>query len=649
MKHALIISLLITALFAQAPQARVIAPRITSEHNADLSDWNRFRNYHQWRDKRGNELALAVWQYLSNHETGAYHFFEILEPTDPFDEFATVRDPQKILNIYNMGYCGIFGPILDGVYQKIGFNKGRSFGVNLWNHSATEIWYENDWHYFDLDIRGTLLDDHGDVISLAEARNHRRYWVNPPQAVEPFFPNLEELGEVFEIYRDSRIDYNYRWFEGSHTMDYVLRPGESFTRWWQPQGGRWHHLPRYHETQWVRELIETEPRGVKPNHRHFTPWNHGNGLFEYQPNLTNESDDTDHAFLRQYNVQAGAHGLAFRQDGPAEWIVNVFTPYIIVAQINDLDDPSDDAEAALLSLNPAKPIDLFISVNNGLTWDRAAHVPAGATQTIDLTPWVKGTYGYQLKMQASGQAGETALRSLSLKTWVQVAPISLPRLKQGLNHLRYDAGDRYGQSTEPILVTPNVGDPGDLQHYLVSMPEQYEPERHTERIQGEAILHLRAPEGKTIDWLSVGASFRTHQGEAAQNTNNQIYYAMNQPKDFRKIYQARVPTWVNHWRYNWDTDIQLPYPAEDVFIKYVGDPALNTIRACLHVTPKAPITKQVTVTHGYAVDGQLHTHTVELNQPTDYTIFLAKQPENRFIKITAPSTTTERNNTQTVN
>jgi hypothetical protein len=80
--------------------------RVTSEHTADTSDLQRFRQFAPWRDKTGNDLALAIWRYLCDYETGIYHFFEVLDGSDPFDEYATVRDPLKILNVYNMGYCG---------------------------------------------------------------------------------------------------------------------------------------------------------------------------------------------------------------------------------------------------------------------------------------------------------------------------------------------------------------------------------------------------------------------------------------------------------------------------------------------------------------------------------------------------------------
>ena len=62
--------------------ARVICPRLTCDHIADTTDLKRFRQFHEWKDKNGNELALAIWKYLSDYETGLYHFNEILEGPD---------------------------------------------------------------------------------------------------------------------------------------------------------------------------------------------------------------------------------------------------------------------------------------------------------------------------------------------------------------------------------------------------------------------------------------------------------------------------------------------------------------------------------------------------------------------------------------
>lgn len=617
--------------------AKVACIRLTSEHTADMTDLKRFRQYHEWKDKTGNDLAVAVWKYLCGYETGLYHFNEILEGRDTFDEYATVRDPLKILNIYNMAYCGIFGPVMDGIFQGIGFEQGRSFGVELWNHCATELWYDQSWHYFDLDVRGILVDADGKVASLDEARRNRSLWTDPPIKVEPFFPNNEDMNKVFEIYRDSKIDYNYRWFEGSHTMDFYLRQGESFTRFWTPQGGRWNHLPLYNQTKWVKELIQTEPVGMKPNHRNFTRWNHGNGLFHYAPDLSEASKDFADGVYAVDNLIPGKDGLHLKQAGEGQVVFEVFTPYLIVAKVNDMDDFSDDTEASVVSIESFLPVNAAVSLDNGITWDAAGKFEPDGKENLDLTNKVKGSYGYLLKLSTSGKESSPAIKSITIDTWVQVAPISLPRLKKGTNHPHYELGDRYGLVTVPMLVNPNTADPADLQKHLVAMPEDYDPERNTCRIKGDAILRLAAPAGMKIAWFSTGATFRTYQGQQASKTDNRIAYSVGRPADFKEIYKSSVPTWTNHWRCNWDTDVVLDKPAEQVYVKFTGNPGLNVIRACLHLLPNQPSQTDLRITHGFSINGRLQTKTIDLDKPDDYTIECDGEPENLFIEMAVPS------------
>src|SRR5512132_1938922 len=109
-------------------RADVLCPRVLTEHTADVSDLGRFRQYQRWKDRQGEALAIAVWQYLCDPETGLFHMNTVNDGLDSWDEYSTVRDPIKLMNIYNVGYCGIFGPVLDGVFEGIGFADGRAFG-----------------------------------------------------------------------------------------------------------------------------------------------------------------------------------------------------------------------------------------------------------------------------------------------------------------------------------------------------------------------------------------------------------------------------------------------------------------------------------------------------------------------------------------
>ena len=633
---ALASAILLYLLMPVATSGRTVCIRLTSDHVADTTDLERFRQSRRWKDKTGNDLAIAIWKYLSDYETGLYHFNEILEGSDPFDEYATVRDPLKILNTYNMAYCGIFGPVLDGIFHGVGFEAGRSFGLQAWNHCATEIWYDNNWHYLDVDVRGLLRKADGVVASLAEAQTDRRLWVDPTITVTPFFPNDPDKAKLFEIYKDSRVHYYYRGFEMGHTMDFYLRTGESFTRFWTPQGGRWHHLPRYAKTKWIRELLEQEPRGPKPNHREFTRWNHGNGLFDYRPRLTKAYADFEDGWYDLENLRSGRDGLEIIRDGDAEVTFEVFTPYIIVPKINDLDDPSDDEEASVVTIRGRLLIEVLISLDHGISWRTTGRSRPGRETTIDLTSLVSGTYGYLVKLRTAGPAGSTAIDSLAIRTWAQVAPISLPALKKGKTAFRYDTGDRYNQRTLPMLISPNTADPEDLGKYVLQMPSDYDPARHTCRLRGEVIVRLAAPPHSKISWLTIGGTFRTHQGRQAEQTDNRIAYAAGRPEGFREIHRSNVPTWVSHWRYNWDGDVLLPRPTNVVYVKYTANTGLNTIRACLHLRPDRTPESGLKIVHEYRVNNRLERTERRVSGPSTYTITCRGEPENVAIRLESP-------------
>ena len=638
------IAVLVALVSAAAYGGRAYCVRVTSEHNADTTDLARFRNFHAWKDKTDNDLAVAIWQYLCDYETGLYHFYEVLDGPDPFAEYASMREPLKMLNVYNCGFCGIFGPTVEGIFHGCGFATGRSFGLQAWAHCATEIFYSGAWHYFDVDVRGALLKPDGAIASLKEAQTSKQLWLDSIGRIKPFFPHHgtpQEAARVADIYARSGVDFQYRWFQGSHTADFSLRPGESLTRWWQPKDGHWNHRPEYNKEKWVRDLILQKPVGMRPNHREFTRWNHGEGLFHYAPNLTSASRDFADGVYSSKDAKTEKDGLRLAARS-GEAVFRVFTPFVIAPKVNDILKDEDDTDASVIAIEADGPVRVSISPDNGLSWIDAG-TAEGAKRTIDLTRWVKGTYGYLARFRAAGEGGAT-IRSLAIDTWVQVAPISLPRLKKGTNHLRYDAGDRYDSITDAVLVLPNVGDPNDLKKHVVELPKDYDPRRNLDRIHGDVIAKLPAPPGTQIAWFSVGATFNTHQEQGAKNTDNRIAYAVGregeapaEPKAFIEIYKADVPTWVQHWRYNYDTDVRLEKPADTVFARFTGRPGVNVIRACLHVTPAAKHDPAVTITHGYRIGQNLLEKSVEMKAPGDYTIDCAGDVENVFIRIEKPS------------
>ena len=135
----------------------------------------------------------------------------------------------------------------------------------------------------------------------------------------------------------------------------------------------------------------------------------------------------------------------------------------------------------------------------------------------------------------------------------------------------------------------------------------------------------------------MGGTFQTYQNEGAKNTAHTIGYAVGEPKGFKQVYKANVPTWVNHWRMNHDTDIRLDAPADVVYVRYVGDPGLNIMRACLHLAPKTPHDPAVVITHGYSLDGKMIEKAVKMDRPGAYTVECPGKVENVFVRVEKPS------------
>ena len=160
----------------------------------------------------------------------------------------------------------------------------------------------------------------------------------------------------------------------------------------------------------------------------------------------------------------------------------------------------------------------------------------------------------------------------------------------------------------------------------------------TERIRGPLVVRVEAPPGAKIAWFTAQGSFRTHLHEAARNTRNLIAYAVDHPGQFQEIYRAEVPPDTEHWHYNAYREVRLRRPAERVYVRYVGDPAVNNFRIYAHcVDDGRPSAMPVRITHTWLEDGDRKTKSVTLEQPGPYEIVTGAEPVDESIEIAVPS------------
>jgi len=618
-------------LSAAGAFAAQYSPRVVSPHHADAYSLRTFSEYPRWKDLAGDARAWEIYRYLVDPRTGLFHMNEVIEGDDDLSEYRTIRDPIKIINVYGYAYCAILGPVMAGICEGAGLGEARTLVLPGWSHVAAETFYDGSWHYLDLDVRAAFRRPDGRLASMDEARTDPALWTGRGPL---FFPN-DPLEETRKVYETTPVEYYHDFHSTGHTMDYVLRQGETFTRWWAPQGGRWHHDPRYNQEDWLRALLRAEPVGPKPNHRDFSIHNYGNGRFVYEPNLKRPSTDFADGVYSAAGVEPGPDGLTLTHQGEGYAIFEVRSPYIIVPVVGDMDTTADDREASVIELD-ARGAELTLSLDNGLTWQPLL-IPDGPTR-IDVTPSVAGTYGYLLRIRLSGEPGRAVVRSLRITTWVQVAPAALPSLRPGTNRMEYRTGDHYGLQTRVVELRSRAHRPEGLLQYLVEPPEDYDPARQTARIRGTITARVDAPPGTRIAWLTAGASFTTHQGQAATQTRNAIAYAVGEPEGFVEVFRSQVPTYCNHWFTNADPEIRLAEPARTVFVRYTGDPGLNNIRIYAHCTEDEPRTGgRVTIRHVWREGGQRKTHTVDREGPGAYHIVTEGQPEDESIELRVPS------------
>jgi hypothetical protein len=627
----------LAALAPGSAPAREYSPRVISPHNADAYSMKTFAQFHRWRNLEGDARAWEVFCYLTDPRTGLFPLGQpILEGRDTLSEYRTVRDPVKLLNVYGYGFCGILGPTMAGIAEEMGLGPSRTLILPGWHHVVAETHYGGKWHYLDLDVRAAFRRPDGSLASMADAQHEPGLWKSPQGP--RFFP-LDPIDEVRKVYEKTPVKPYYGYFSGGHTMDYVLRQGETFTRWYTPQGGRWLHGEHHHKEEFFRKLFEREPRGPKCKHAGWTIHSHGNGRFVYQPNLTNRSSDFDDGVYDSSNVRTSKDGLTVKEAGRGHAAFEVRSPYIIVPQVGKLETTEDDREASVVTLEAAGETRLMISLNNGLSWRLVEKgTQDGDRIVFDLTPHVSGTYGYLLRVNLKGEPGKAVVRFLNVTTWTQVAPASLPSLRKGSNRMEYRTGDHHGFRSRVLAIQTNGSDREDFLQYLHEPSRDLDPDRKTARAKGEFVVKVEAPPRTKIAWLSAGGSFHTHQGSDTKNTRNAIAYAAGEPTDFRTLYTANVPEGQDHWHYNADREVKLDVPAHIVYLRYVGDPGVNNLRIYAHcIDDQPPAAAPVLITHAWTEKGASRSKQVRLDRPGSYEVTTTDEPADESIELVVPS------------
>ena len=636
---------LIIACLGETASARWYSPRVISPRVADAYSCRTFAEHPAWKDLAPDAKAKAMFDYLTDPETGLFPpGGAVFEGPEKHYEYAMVRDPIKLINVYGCGFCDAVGPAMAGLWEQGGCGPARTVSLPGMQHTMCEVFAQDRWRYIDLDLRGVFLDKDGQLRSLDEARKDFSLWQR--ERGPGFFPK-DDIASLKKQYEASEVNHRYSVAVTGHTMDFVLRRGETFTRWWQPQGERWLVHESDLKDKAYREILERAPRGPKPKHPNWSKHTHGNGRFLYEPSLKGKADDFEDGAFDSHNVRVTEAGLTLIKPGEGWAVFEVRSPYVIVPQVGKLDDVKDDKEASVIEAD-ATEVTLAWSPDFGDTWITLE--PKTWPATVDLTAQVAGSYGYLVKVGFKGKPDATLLKSLKITTWVQVAPASLPSLRAGENSFEVKSGDHYGMATRVRSVVPNPTDENQFLHYLLRAPKEFDPTSRAERTKGTMLARLSPPPKSKVAWFSAGASFRMSIGNPDNPPRNGIRFALNTPRDYQPLFKdgpdsttalAR-PTEQTHWHYNVDREVKLDQPANNVYVEYEANPNLNAYRLVAHCLddqprPSTPLTVKQVWTEGETQKEHVQT----LPEAGRYSITAGADPVNGLIELSVPASTAD--------
>ena len=327
------------------------------------------------------EKARAIWEFARRHR---YHF------TSADDE---VKDTVKMLNCYGYTLCWDEAYTVANLWQAAGLRirRGTPHG-----HCTTEVYFEGAFHLLDSDEHLLVLERDNETIAgeAAIARDHdlmkraHAYGILSPENRA----TSEKAAALF-MHEGPRSGRG-RPFIGGHRMVLNLRPGEALVWAWEDRD-------KYHGLNKRPPLLH-------------------NGRLQYTPRL-------DENFARwaaaAINLKSTAGALK-ASDEKLESLLcyQLQSPYVIVGGRLELLLAAGDAAVELC--------------RDGDDWSALATVAAGA-HTLCLDACFpadgKACYAFHIRLRGRG----LKLATLSCEADIQLAPLSLPALEVGTNHILY--------------------------------------------------------------------------------------------------------------------------------------------------------------------------------------------------------------------
>lgn len=361
------------------------------------------------------DKARAIWEFQRNHR---FHATTWGKESD---------DAVKVFNIYGYTLCGNDANTISDLWKAAGLKTRRGYPVG---HSVAEAFYNGEYHLLDGDEHAIYLRrDNETIASEAEiVRDHdlvkrtHTYGISrkDSQATDEFSASLYGYEGKRSGERGGR---------STHSMKYILRPGESM-EW------RWDHIGK----EYTSGTEPPENRWRKNGEGSLRVWgeqaydNMRNGVMRYKPDLTNP---VSHKGMEsESNMAAYDGGICPDKEGqPAKITWKIASAYVIVGgkiRVRFHRAGVEDLFKIKLSSDGKEWETIWTTQNTGKFSEEVVFDDR-------LSPRGTPQYSYflQVEIRAETDRSHVGIDSIEFITDVQMSLLGLPELELGENLIKY--------------------------------------------------------------------------------------------------------------------------------------------------------------------------------------------------------------------
>jgi len=610
----------------------VHSPRVVGELRPDFHSLETILATPPFAGKTGEAMALAIYDYFTSKVDGVWHFW----PMDELDGnpigWSRVEDPVKLLNCYGWTICGQNAAMLQGFYRAAGM-PSRMRGAP--GHTLCEVFFDGRWHILDVDMWTWFRTPAGHLASMEElAADPRALILDNTQRSNPCnLPDrtLEGYAQMYEEEGKKPVKTIFPfWAARVHTMDFVLRPGETLIRS-QGDANRFNIPSAWKEL--VQGQFRSEWRERRPRERYEPLRTFGNGRWLYQPDLTAKTRDVELGAWSREGVTQDQDGLV----GPGVIVFRIQSPYPF-AGIADLDQPGFPAKDGVqLTLAGTGTVRAEITDAEGRFIEVAATRDA-FTIKQDITQPMVSRYSALIRLTLADQA---RLSSFAFDGWIMTAPLSLPRLVEGANRMELRTLDKHGLGTVPWNQPVDFRSEAALRTALVRVEAGALAPAARNRVKilppadgaMRAVFRFDAPAARRFAWAYAVATVQEGPVDAPAKKATLEWSADGAA--WKDVATIAIPNTPLQWDASLDGEVRPPEAAGQLWLRVSSDTALTALDFAGHLAEAAsPATLRI-VHRWREAAGEREFAVPAGNAP--YAVTCGADPRGHSIEMRVPS------------